>query len=257
LEAAKLAYDQAKTNKSLGLNKKRYQLDSLRESRQRSDEEHDKLVADRGTMKLRAPIDGVVYYGRCQDGKFTEIDNLKDKLVPFGSIAANTVVMTVTHSGQMNVETSVAESDFSKLKTGVPAAITLVADEDVELSGLVEAIDAVPQASNKFGVTLNVDASKAPKWLAPGMTCKTKLTVYEVEDAVVIPGDLLQTDEDDEDVKYVMVLGEDGKQARRNLKLGEEDGDDVEVLEGLDEGDQIVKGAKVNDEENDEDGDDE
>jgi multidrug efflux pump subunit AcrA (membrane-fusion protein) len=98
----------------------------------------------------------------------------------------------------------------------------------------------------KFSVQVGLaDEDDAPEWLMPGMTCKASIVTYEAEDAVVIPADLLQTDADDKDKKYVMILEEEGdKPERRDLKLGKTKDKEVEVLRGLANGDRIVKGAK-------------
>jgi hypothetical protein len=71
------------------------------------------------------------------------------------------------------------------------------------------------------------------------------VTTYEAADAVVIPADLVQTDKDDAEKKYVMLEAEDEENPfRRDLKLGKTKDKEVEVLKGLKAGDKIVKGAK-------------
>ncbi|MEM9658335.1 MAG: HlyD family efflux transporter periplasmic adaptor subunit [Planctomycetota bacterium] len=254
LEASEISFDQAKMAKNLGLTRQRYELEQLREKRARNVEEHAKLVADRAQMKLRAPIDGVAYYGRCVDGKFSEVGSLTSKLAPYGTVPANTVVMTVVKLRPLRVEASVGEKDFPSLQKGQQVEVSPVADEEVQLEAKVDSIALAPGAGNKFEVALDVDARDAPEWLVPGMTCKAKVTTYEAKDAIVIPSDLVQSDADDDDKKYVMVL--DGEEEiRRDLKLGESSGDEVEVLNGLSVGDKIVKDGK--DDEDDEDDKDE
>ena len=68
----------------------------------------------------------------------------------------------------------------------------------------------------------------------PGMTCKTKITIYDVKDAIVIPAELVQTDEDDPKQKYVMlqVEGEE-KPVRRDVKVGKTKEKEVEIVKGL------------------------
>jgi multidrug efflux pump subunit AcrA (membrane-fusion protein) len=122
----------------------------------------------------------------------------------------------------------------------VPAA-----DSEVELKGSVEKVADVPGGGNKFSVRIELKAENTPDWLMPGMTGKAKITTYDVEDAVVIAADLVQSDEDDPKKKYVMLQVEDEeKPVRREIKLGKTKDKEVEVLKGLKEGDEIVKGAK-------------
>jgi multidrug efflux pump subunit AcrA (membrane-fusion protein) len=246
VEQSRLAFDQAKMAKSLGLSKERYELQAQREARARSIETHANLVADRALMKLRAPRDGLAYYGRCVNGRWIEVGSMESKLAPFGSVSPNSVVMTIVSRLPMYVETGVGEKEFPAMKTGLSATITPLADADLKLDSRVERVANVPGSGNKFTLRLELKSEDdVPEWLMPGMTCKASITTYEVEDAVVIPVELIQTDEGDDEAKYVMVLeGDDEKPVRRELKLGKTKGKEVEILGGLKEGDQIVKGAK-------------
>ena len=79
----------------------------------------------------------------------------------------------------------------------------------------------------------------------PGMTCKTKITVYDVKEAIVVPAELLQTDNDDPKQKYVMLQVEgEKKPVRRDVKVGKTKEKEVEIVKGLEAGDVIVKGVK-------------
>jgi multidrug efflux pump subunit AcrA (membrane-fusion protein) len=245
VEQGRLAFERAKMVRSLGQSEKRYELEKLREARARSVQSHARLLADRELMTLRAPCDGYAYYGQSKNGRWGEITSLESKLVPYGTISPNTVVMTIVKKRPIYVTTTVSEKDFPAFRQGMSARVKLVADEDVELEGRVRELAAIPSASNKFLLDIDIDADKAPEWLVPGMTCKARLTIYEAEDAVVIPADLVQSDEDDPEQKYVMVVpAEDKDPIRRDLKLGKKQGKNVEVLKGLQAGDQVAKGAK-------------
>jgi HlyD family secretion protein len=246
VEQSKLGFERAKMNKSLGLSRERYELERLREARARAVERHAELTADRALMVLRAPADGIAYFGRQINGRWLEVGSMESKLVPFGSVSPNSIVYTIVKDRPMYVETSVGEKDFPTLKTGQAATVTPISDAEVELAASVKTINDVPGSGNKFTVRLNLkNEDDGPEWLKPGMSCKAKVTTYEAEDAVVIPADLVQTDKEDEKTKYVMLQVEDEeKPVRRDLKLGKKKDKDVEVLKGLEAGDKIVKGAK-------------
>ena len=246
VEQSKLAFDRAKMTKSLGLSRERYELERLRETRARAVEKHAELVTDRALMTLRAPADGIAYFGRQINGRWIEVGSMESKLVPFGSVSPNSIVYTIVKDRPMYVETTVGEKDFPTMKEEQSAVVSPVSDAEVELEGSVKTITDVPGSGNKFAVRLSLkDEDAAPDWLKPGMSCKAKVTTYEAEDAVVIPADLVQTDKEDEDKKYVMLEVEDeDKPVRRDLKLGKTKGKEVEVLRGLKADDKIVKGAK-------------
>jgi multidrug resistance efflux pump len=245
VEQAEIGFERAKMAKSLGLNKERYELQALREGRERSVESHSKLVADRALMTLKAPADGVAYFGRCVNGRWVEVSSLEQKLIPFGLVTPNSVVYTIVKERPMHVETSIGEKELPTVKKDQPVTLVPLADEEVELTGKVEEVANVPGGGNKFAVKVKLDSDEAPEWLMPGMGAKAKIKTYEAKEAVVIPADLVQSDEDDAKKKYVMVQVEgEEKPVRREIKLGKKKDKEVEVVKGLEAGDQIVKGAK-------------
>ncbi len=246
VEQSKLAFDHAKMVKSLGLSHERYELESLRERRSRAVEKQGKLVADRALMTLRAPSDGLAYYGRQIDGRWIEVGSMASKLVPFGAVSPNSVVITIVKDRPMYVQTTVGEKEFPAVKEGQAATVAPLADDDVELAGSVKKLTDVPGSGNKFNVRINLESDdEGPEWLKPGMSCKAKVATYEAKDAIVVPAELVQTDEKNEKKKYVMLQVEDeAKPVRRDVKLGKTKDKEVEVLKGLKAGDEIVKGAK-------------
>ncbi len=252
VELAKIEFDRAKMAKSLGMNKKRYELQSLRETRARSLENHAKLEANRALMTLKSPADGIAYYGRQVNGRWIEVGSMEQKLIPFGAVSPNSVVMTIVKDRPLYVETSIGEKELPTVKSNQVAIIVPAADVEVELKGSVDDVADVPGSGNKFAVRIELKAGKTPDWLMPGMTGKTKITTYDVKNAVVIAADLVQTDEENPKKKYVMVQIEDEeKPVRREIKLGKSKDKEVEVLKGLKKGDEIVKGAKDEEAEDD------
>ena len=178
-------------------------------------------------------------------GKWSESSSLSAKLRPFGTVTANTVLMTIVKQRPLHVETKLAEKDLPDFKPNLAAVITPGADDKLKLPGRITAIRGIPDAGNRFEMLLDVDLSDAPEWLVAGMTCQTTVKVYENKSALVIPANLVQTDEEDETIKYVMLVDpKEEEPVRRVVELGRSKGKLVEVLQGLDEGDEIVKEEK-------------
>lgn len=196
-------------------------------------------------MTLKAPADGIAYYGRQVSGRWIEVGGMEQKLIPFGTVSPGSVVMTIVKDRPLYVETSIGEKELPTVRAEQAVVVVPAADGEVELKGAVDKVADVPGSGNKFVVRVELKADKTPEWLMPGMTGKTKITTYDVQDAVVIAAELLQTDEDDPKKKYVMIQVEgEEKPLRRDLKLGKTKDKEVEVLKGLKAGEQIVKGAK-------------
>ena len=249
LEDAKLALEQAKTAMELGTTRGKYDLEKKRVARTRSVESNAKLLSDRALMEIKSPSDGTVYYGRCVSGQWSEIGSMTSKLVPFSMVAPNTVLMTVVHQRPLYVATSIGEKEFPDFKQGMAATLVPTAEAELDLAGKVTKLAGVPGSGKKFEMRLDLDKSELPDWLVAGMSCNVKVTTYEKKDALLVPADLIQTDEDNEKIKYVMLLaGEDAKPTRREVKLGKTKEKQVEILSGLKVGDKIVKEEPKKDE---------
>ncbi|MDZ4657168.1 MAG: hypothetical protein SH868_06265 [Bythopirellula sp.] len=250
LEDAKLALEQAKTAMELGTTRGKYDLEKKRATRTRSVQSNAKLLSDRALMEIKSPADGTVYYGRCVNGQWAEIGSMTSKLVPFSAIPPNTVLMTVVKQRPLYVATSIGEKEFPNFKKGLAATITPTADEDGELAGKVTKLAGVPGGGKKFDMRLDLDKTELPDWLVAGMSGSVKVTTYDKKDALLVPADLIQTDEDNEKIKYVMLLtGDDEEPVRREVKLGKTKEKQVEILSGLKAGDKIVKEEPKKDDE--------
>ena len=82
------------------------------------------------------------------------------------------------------------------------------------------------------------------------MTCKVKVTTYQNEQAILIPQELVETDQKNKKRKYVLVLDElEDEPMRRKVRLGRRKGKLVEVVKGLDAGEKLLKPAKDEDKE--------
>jgi HlyD family secretion protein len=242
LEEAKLAMEKAKTAMELGTTRGKYDLEKKRAARTRSVQANAKLLGDRSLMEIKSPTDGTVYYGRCVSGQWAEIGSMTAKLVPFSMIPPNSVLMTVVKQRPLYVMTSVGEKEIIEYKKGLEATITPIADDKLELTGKIAKIPHVPGGGKKFELQLDLSKGDLPEWLVAGMSCSVKVTTYDKKDALLVPADMIQTDKDDEKIKYVMRLaGEDEEPVRREVKLGKTKDKMVEVLSGLKAGDKIVK----------------
>lgn len=248
LEQAELEYKQAKTALELGGTRKSFDMEKKRQARADSVERHAKLLTDKALLTLRSPADGTVYYGECVDGKWSQLSTLRSKLRPFSTAPVNTVLMTVVKPGPVHVLAQFTEKQFPDIKKGMQVTLVPTADEDEELPAEVALTEPVPGVGNKFQVKIEVDEADVPEWLVAGMTCEAKVLSYENKEALVVPQALVQTDEEDEKTKYVMLLDpEEDKPVRREVKLGREQDKKVEILKGLKAGDEIVPAEKDED----------
>jgi multidrug efflux pump subunit AcrA (membrane-fusion protein) len=242
LEQARIALERAKLAQQIDVPRSRYELEKLKTDRVKSLERHSKLTKDKSLMKLKAPAAGIVYYGNCVDGQWSDMAGMIAKLQPKNDAPTATVLFTIVSPRPMYVLTTIEEKNRPDVKDGQEVEVKPVAEGDVELKGKVAKISPIPVGGGKFAVEINLDDAELPEWLVPGMANKATISTYMKDDAIVIPKKAVHDEEDDDSKKFVWIVDEnDPKKAaeKRSVKLGKTKGDDVEIVEGLKAGDVI------------------
>ena len=85
-----------------------------------------------------------------------------------------------------------------------------------------------------------VNLPKEARGILPGMSCKLEFVAYENKEALVIPASAVFSETADEDSKFVYLYRKDKKPKKQVVKIGEKNGDKVEILEGLRAGKEIL-----------------
>ncbi len=235
----------AKTKITLpaALEQQRRELAKLKLERAKDDEKLKNLLADRETLTVRSPMDGTVYYGRFTRGKWSGADTVADSLRRGGSLAKNSVVMTIVVPRPMFVRAAVAEADLDKIRAGLTASARPSAYPDLRLPGSVTRVESTPSAPDSFDAQISVRLDGGDKRVAslvPGMSCTVKLIAYLDRRALVLPAKAVFEDEVDEDHRYVFVLGKDGKPQKRPVTIGRKTDEKVEIVRGVAEGEDVL-----------------
>ena len=93
---------------------------------------------------------------------------------------------------------------------------------------------------NGFDCQLTLAGEGLNSAIVPGMNCELKMIPYKKTDALTLPPKAVFTEEFDPAKQYVYLQGKDGKPQKRVVTLGERNDKQVEVLQGLAEGDEIL-----------------
>jgi multidrug efflux pump subunit AcrA (membrane-fusion protein) len=189
-------------------------------------------------MIVKAPIDGIVYYGHATRGKWSPI-NL-EMLRRGSQITPNEIVMTVVQPRPLMIRSTVPESQFQHVRPGMQAAVQPEGFATLKLSAVVQRVGAIPMGSSGFDCQLTVASDGLTSAIVPGITCDLKMLACKKTDALTVPPKAVFTEELDLAKQYVYLLGKDGKTSKRVVTLGERNEKQVEVLAGLGEGDEIL-----------------
>lgn len=211
-----LAYQQAKTNYEIAL------LDAapnvIRERAYDMEVAYDNLQR----TVLSAPFDGLV----------------TDVLVePGQSVGTSDVVVRMIDDSVYKVDVAIDELDIGAVRVGQRAVIVLDADRNNPRSGVVEHIGliaSVQQGMVTVPVTIRLD--EVDPFLRPGFSATVQIAVTEARQVVRVPVEAINTASGMNTVTKVV----NDEPVAVPVQVGVTDGVWVEVIAGLEEGDEIV-----------------
>jgi HlyD family secretion protein len=198
-----------------------------------------RLKSDRDKLTVTSPADGVLYYGRWRHGKWTGSSELAQKLQVGGQLQPHELVLSVVHTGPIEVLVAVPEKDLAHVHSGIAGQFHAKAWPDEKVSVKVTKVTTAPYSEGAFGATL-APTGAVPDKLVAGMTGKVKIVAYFKVDALTVPSKAVFRDDADDDKRYVLVVGKDGKHQRRDVTVGHSTEKSTEITAGLSVGDKIL-----------------
>jgi HlyD family secretion protein len=236
-----LAWAKGKEAIPLALLQARRDLEKLKLDRAHEERKLKGFLADRELMTIKAPIDGVVYYGRFMRGKWSGMETLADSLRRGGSVQKSAVVMTIVQPRPLGIRASVPEGDLEKVRPGMKAGVRPAGFPDMRLTAAVARVDAIPAGADSFEARLEVKLDEKAAAIMPGMACTVKLVPYVDKAALVVPAKAVFTDELDDEKSYVFITADGGKtSAKRPVTIGKRSDERVEIVKGIAAGDVIL-----------------
>jgi len=219
--------------------------------------------------EIRAPMDGIVTRRNVERGEVVVTGTMNNP---------GTVLMTISDMSSVEAELEVDQTDIPLLRLGQKASMLIDAFSDTSFPGEVSEIGSSPiQGVSALGGSatgtdykVKVALTKHPELLRPGLTVTADIETAKQENILAIPmGALILRDEEEKkpsagkgeperkadevdkiesvasrarDVEGVYVVGKDSTIEFRKVKTGIKGELDVEVTDGLKEGEEIVTG---------------
>ncbi len=207
-----------------------------------------------GYSRIYAPIAGTVVSLEARPGQTLNATYQTPNLLRIADLSA------------MTVWTQVSEADISRLRVGMEAVFTTLAQDGRQWRGTVRQVLPMPQpepAASTGGsatqpaagakavfYTVLFDVPNPDRALLPKMSAQVAFVTRQVEDAVLAPLAALRPAGDEagagmdrgaEAVRtYRVRVLEDGRAVGRIIRIGARDRHAAEVLEGLDEGELLI-----------------
>jgi HlyD family secretion protein len=171
--------------------------------------------------EIRSPIDGYV----------------TDRPLYPGEMASTTApLLTVMDLSQIIAKAHVPQSDAMLLRKGDKASIAL-AGLDKKVDGTVTLVSPALDP-NSTTVEIWVQAANPGQELRPGMTAQLSITAQTVHDAVTIPTAALLNAAGE--AAQVMVIDSQSMAQSRDVKIGIQNADAVQIVAGLKAGELVV-----------------
>ena len=166
------------------------------------------------------------------DGRVTKVQiHVGDRASP-GAPAIELIDLSGLH-----IKVLIDETDIRKIRMGQEVGLTLDAFPDDEITGVVSDVEATGTRSEglmTYGVTVDLGQPDLP--IKADMTATVNITVERRENVVLAPNRAIRRDKQG---MYVEIL--DGIALKRvNITAGVTNDTYTEVLDGLQEGDQVV-----------------
>lgn len=181
-----------------------------------------------GYTRITAPMDGTVVNLPVQVGQ-TVI-----------AVQITPVMLTLADLDTMTVRTKVPEADIQFVKVGQVARFATLSGEGQRYEGRLRVIQPIPErVGNAVFYNVLFEVDNRARRLYSDMTVQVDVETGAAQGVLAMP--MVALGEREADGRFqVTVLDKDGKQSTRKVRAGLQDGNKVQVLDGLKEGERVL-----------------
>lgn len=159
--------------------------------------------------------------------------------------ASGTFITLMGSSDTMQIVVPVNEADISNIQVGQPVDITLEAYRDKSFKGAVVQVNPTGDTQSgvtTFGVTVNV--TNTDNLMKPGMSANVSIIIAQKQNVLTVPSMAIH-DNGSEQTVSIAPAAPSGRPEVRTVEIGLDDGKNAEVVQGLQEGEQVVIGIRA------------
>jgi len=205
------------------------QLDNARLASTAAEAQYIVAKRQMADTKIKTPISGFV------TARYIDLGSMVQG-APQATLVANVVDIS-----RVKIKLNVAEADAFILKTGDQVAVTSDVYPEVTFTGKIESIGAKGDDAHTFPIEISI-ANADKHQLKAGMFARVSFTSIKPRETIAIPRAALVGSVKTPQV-YVV---ENGIAKLRTITVGKEAGLDIQVLDGLTEGEVVVVSGQNN-----------
>lgn len=150
-------------------------------------------------------------------------------------VQPGTMITTLDDLSKIKLDFAVPENFLGKLRPGLRVLARTPAYANRTFEGVVSVIDSRVDPATR-AVRVNALFDNPDDLLKPGMFLNVELALAERQDAVIVPEEVLVA----EGGRQYLFVVRDGRAERREVKVGQRFTGEVEIVEGLKPGEQVV-----------------
>ncbi len=191
---------------------------------------------------LKAPQKGeVVYASMSGSRRSSEPVNIEEG----ATIRERQAIINLPDVTQMKVDCRIHESLIGSVRKGLPARIRIDAYPGQYFNGVIKTVSSVPMAGSwpntdlrEYSTEIHLtDEVEKIRKLRPGLTAQVEILVDNRQDVLQVP---IQSIVTVAGKQFSFVINKQGRPERRDVKIGESNQSHVEILDGIEAGEQVV-----------------
>ncbi|WP_303691440.1 efflux RND transporter periplasmic adaptor subunit [Megamonas hypermegale] len=240
LNNAKVKYERTSYLYNIGA-KSKEELDDAQYNYDTAESKLAEAESNLSETVIVSPMDGVVIGEPVTDGTMAVQGNSNP-----------TVIMRIADLSQKQITAKVDETDIGNVRVGQKATFTVdayngktftatvskISQTDLDNSWNTSSTSGSSSSSSAaviyYSVTLDVDDPEG--LLMPSMTARVEIETANKDNALAVPLSALKTDSNG---SYVVIVKKDGTTENRYVETGIYSDDNVEIVSGLSEGEQV------------------
>ncbi len=167
--------------------------------------------------------------------------NITQKNIGLGNVLQlGTPLAKLTDISQLRLQVLLAPQDLAHVRVGTQVAVQVPTRQGENFKGFIKSIGVQSTEAGSFPVEILLQNNFKNPLLA-GMNAQVTFAENESRSLMMIPRSALVSEKD----KWTVFVLENGKPRRKTVDLGEESGEEIEIIAGLREGEiLIVKGQQ-------------
>lgn len=176
-------------------------------------------------------------------GEVTQITTLQGQTVIAAQQAPN--ILTLADLSTMLVKAQVSEADVIHIRPGLKAWFTVLGDPTVRYEGVIKDILPTPDKVNEaIFYNARFEVPNVNGLLRLEMTAQVHIQLAEIKDIITIP--VAALGEPTGENRYNVTVLRNGETKAREVMIGTRNDTQIQVIKGLEEGEEIVTG-RLND----------